>query len=172
MCPNVLINNCRRVSKEVRLKYILYAISLILIITIISIYIVKNITLKANTQCKYDVILRRVRKSLLQWKSDKSYMFALCACVCVWLCVCVCARARARARGCMRVDARTRGCVHACACVALLIQHAMCVRHIVKSFVAYLSPPHFSTLFHKRHDFRKNVTDHKMGVLIFSTTFV
>ena len=30
----------------------------------------------------------------------------------------------------------------------------------------------FSTLSHKRHDFRKNVTEHKMCVLIFSTTFV
>jgi len=28
------------------------------------------------------------------------------------------------------------------------------------------------TLSHKRHDFRKNVTEHKMCVLIFSTTFV
>ena len=31
---------------------------------------------------------------------------------------------------------------------------------------------HFSTLSHKRHDFRKTVTEHKMCVLIFSTTFV
>ena len=30
---------------------------------------------------------------------------------------------------------------------------------------------YFSTLSHKRHDFRKNVTEHKMCVLIFSTTF-
>jgi hypothetical protein len=32
--------------------------------------------------------------------------------------------------------------------------------------------PYFSTLSHKRHDFRKTVTEHKMCVLIFSTTFV
>ena len=30
----------------------------------------------------------------------------------------------------------------------------------------------FSTLSHKRYDFRKNVTEHEMCVLIFSATFV
>jgi hypothetical protein len=54
---------------------------------------------------------------------------------------------------------------------ALLIQHAMRMRHIVTSFVAPLSPPFFSTLSHKRPDFRKPVIKHKMGVLIFSTTY-
>jgi hypothetical protein len=49
----------------------------------------------------------------------------------------------ARARG--RVDAR----------VALLIRHATRMRHIVSSFVASLAPSYFSTLSHKRHDFRK-----------------
>ena len=46
--------------------------------------------------------------------------------------------------------------------VTLLIQHATRLRHIVTSFVAPLSPPYFSTLSHKRCDFRKNVTEHKM----------
>ena len=30
----------------------------------------------------------------------------------------------------------------------------------------------FSTFSHKRHDIRRKVTEHKMGFLIFSTTFV
>jgi hypothetical protein len=43
-----------------------------------------------------------------------------------------------------------RGCVH----VALLIQYATRMRHILTSFVAPLSPLYFSTLSHKRYDFR------------------
>ena len=46
--------------------------------------------------------------------------------------------------------------------VALVIQHVMRVRRIILSFVACPAAPYFSTLFHKRHDFRKNVTEHKM----------
>jgi hypothetical protein len=38
--------------------------------------------------------------------------------------------------------------------------------------VAPLAPPCFSTLSHKRNDFQKEVIEHKMRVLIFSTTFV
>ena len=41
-----------------------------------------------------------------------------------------------------------------CVCVALVIQHAKCMRRIVFS-VAFLAVPHFSTLSHRRHDFRK-----------------
>jgi hypothetical protein len=42
-----------------------------------------------------------------------------------------------------------RACACACMHVALLIQHATRVRHIVTSFVALLAPPSFSTLPHK-----------------------
>jgi hypothetical protein len=84
---------------------------------------------------------------ILAWKSNKYYIF-----------VCACARA------CQGAWA----CVH----VALLIQHATRMRHIVVSFVAPLAPPYFSTLSHKRRDYRKKVKVHKMCVLIFSTTFI
>ena len=65
----------------------------------------------------------------------------------IYLCVCVCARARARELSC--VCQRSWACACACVHVALLIQHATRIRHIVTSFVAPLAPPHFSTLSHK-----------------------
>jgi hypothetical protein len=80
--------------------------------------------LKQDSQCTYNITLRRVCESLLLWKSSKYYIF-----VCVH--------------------------VHKCGCpgtwvhVALLIQYAMCMRHIVTSFVAPLAPPHFLTLSDK-----------------------
>jgi len=57
-----------------------------------------------------------------------------------------------------------------CAFVALGIQHAMCMRHIV--IVACQALRHLSILSHKRHDFRKTVVEHKKCVLSCSTTFV
>jgi hypothetical protein len=91
----------------------------------------------------YDVTLRSVRELLFPSKRNKYYLF-----VSVWV----------------------RAWAVACACV--LIQRATRMRHVVTSFVVPLDPPKFSTLCHKRYDFLKKVTEHKMCVLIFSTTFV
>ena len=77
------------------------------------------------------------------------------------------------ARACVRADCPG---AWACACayvqIALQIQHKTCMRLIVTSFVTPLAPPYFSTLSHKRCDFRKKVTEYKMFAFIFSTTFV
>jgi len=57
-----------------------------------------------------------------------------------------------------------------CTAAALVTVHSMCMRHI--SSVACPTPPYFSTLSHNRYDFReKKVTEHKMCILVVSTTF-
>jgi len=49
----------------------------------------------------------------------------------------------------------------------------MHMRYIILLSVACPAVQYFSTLSHKRHDFRKkNIFEHKMYVLIFSTTLV
>ena len=56
-----------------------------------------------------------------------------------------------------------------CVFLTLVIQHAVCIGRIM-SFMASPAVPYFSTLSHKRHDFRKIVTEQKICVLIFSST--
>jgi hypothetical protein len=70
---------------------------------------------------------------MLPWKSNKYYIL-------------VCVRV---------VGTRARGRVHALTCTHPYLSS---MQHVC----AILSPLRFTTLSHKRYDFRKNVTEHKM----------
>jgi uncharacterized membrane protein YqhA len=56
--------------------------------------------------------------------------------------------------------------------VTFFSQYTKRMRSIVLSSLACLPLPYISNLFHKRHDFRENVTEHKTCILISPTTFV
>jgi hypothetical protein len=79
--------------------------------------------------------------------------------------------------GCVRVTSvavKELSVLHVeCVLAVLVIQHAMRMRRVTLPSVACPALRNFSALSHKRHDFRGGkVTEHKMRVLIFSTTFV
>jgi len=60
-----------------------------------------------------------------------------------------------------------------CVSVALVIQHAVCIYHIILPSVACLAVPFISTLSHKQYSFQKQkCVEHEASVLILSTTFV
>jgi hypothetical protein len=56
--------------------------------------------------------------------------------------------------------------------VSLGTHHAKRMRRIIYSTAACPAQPYFPTLSHNRRDFRENVIEHRIFVLIFSTIFV
>jgi hypothetical protein len=73
------------------------------------------------------------------------------------------------------VSKRALVCVRACSSVGVnLLTHSLTYlqRPGATFFACFLTTQYFSTLTHKRQDFRKKVTENEMCVLIFSTTFI
>ena len=102
-------------------------------------------------QDAYKVTIRRVYKAIVAL--DKQQVLLICVCVCV--------------------DPRVRACE--CARVGLLTQHAKCMRRIMLLSVASAAVSYFSTLSHKRQDFRgekKKVTEYTMCISISFTKFI
>jgi len=54
-----------------------------------------------------------------------------------------------------------------CVFVALSIQHAKCLCHVIFTSVTCLALPYFYAISHKRQDFGENVINHKMCNLMF-----
>ena len=109
-------------------------------------------------QGTYNVTLGRIRETIFAVEKQQVLCISMCVCTGVGAWVGACPSAWESACALVRV--------------AVIIQHATLLRHILLSSVASLAPPNFSTLSHKRHDFRKTFTTYKMCVLILSTTFI
>ena len=79
-------------------------------------------------------------------KQNVLHIVCVCVCVCVSVCVCV--------------------------CVVIVVRHGQRMCSVTFLSAARPDVPYFSTLSHKKHDLRNNVTEHKMFVVIFSVNFI
>jgi hypothetical protein len=70
------------------------------------------------------------------------------------------------------VKSNTYYLIWVCVCILRYPEHKKHVPYCITLCGLSGSNNIFPTLSHKRHDFREKVTEHKMCVLIFSTTFV
>jgi hypothetical protein len=95
--------------------------------------------------------MRHFHETIVAVEINKYYMLA-----CVYM----------LARACVHVGTRTRGRVHANPARNAYAPYCdvICVPSV--------STPYFSTLSHKRCDFRKKFIEYKMYVFIFSTTLL
>jgi hypothetical protein len=101
---------------------------------------------KQDSQCTYNVTMRRARESLLPWKRNKYYLLVG---VCMY------------SRACVRVAGRVGVCMRIRAC-CLANPHAMRMRHIVTSFVAPQCGPNISTYLINGAIFVKKIIERKM----------
>ena len=94
--------------------------------------------------------------------------------MCTRKAMCVCVHRNSEACSCKQCSRRQAINITYAKClfVALVIQNAKRSLRIILPSVACPALQYFPTLSHKRQDFRKKVIEHKMCVLIFSTTFV
>ena len=99
--------------------------------------------------------MRRVCESLLPSIINKYYIYFFVL-VHAWKRAYACVSAHA----CKRFFGRVDMCMSAH--VALLIQHAARMHHIVSSFVASLTPSYLSTLSHIRQDNQNKVFEHEI----------
>ena len=95
-------------------------------------------------------------------------------------CVCACARVGEGMSVCVCVCECVRGCLSECtgseAGAGVCLRASSLTYPVSYAHVPYylrpLASPRFSTVSHKWHDFGKNLTEHKMCVLIFSTNVI
>ena len=106
---------------------------------------------KQDRQCAYNVIMRRVRESLLEWKSNKCYIF-----------VCVCTRAFVRVPGRLGMCMPVRGCSLTYRACTLYAPYCDVICDPTGSTTS-------STLSYKRTTSEKKIIEHKMCVLILPT---